>query len=124
MVVAIPPPLVVQGDDEEVGAFQIGKGGLAVGRAIAQNGIAQGRTQAVEEGGVEEEGLDGGGLLVQHFFDEVIQHKVVAPREGVDEVGRLFVPLLALHGEGGQLQTRNPPFGACFEGGNFGGREG
>jgi hypothetical protein len=43
MVIAVPTPLVVQGDDEQIGAFEIFQEGLGVrGQGIRDQGI---RTQ-------------------------------------------------------------------------------
>src|SRR5690349_14290870 len=44
MVIAVPTPLVVQGNDEQVGAFEVFQGGLPGNRGVKQNGITQGAT--------------------------------------------------------------------------------
>jgi hypothetical protein len=49
---------------------------------------------------MEQERLDGGGLAVQDFFHQIVQHKPVAAGERLNEVGGVR---LALHREGGQL---------------------
>src|ERR1700730_5477254 len=47
LVIAIPTPLVVQGDEEQVGVFDRLEGCLPGTRGGEQNGITQGATQAV-----------------------------------------------------------------------------
>ena len=37
--------------------------------------------------GAQQEGLDGFGLALQDFFQQVVQHKVVAAGEGLDKAG-------------------------------------
>ena len=39
MVIAVPAPLIVQGDEEQVGVFEIFQGCLPRSRWVAQNGI-------------------------------------------------------------------------------------
>ena len=63
--------------------------------------ITQGGGQAVQDGGLEQEGLDASGLTVQDFFDQVVQYVAVAAREGLDEAGGI---LSLLHGHRCQLQ--------------------
>src|SRR5438477_8874988 len=49
LVIAVPAPLVVQGDEEQVGAFEILEGFLPGNRGIHQNGITQRAAQTVED---------------------------------------------------------------------------
>src|SRR6059058_4878781 len=49
LVIAVPPPLVVQGDEEQVGAFDILEGFLPGTRGVQQNGITKRAAQAVED---------------------------------------------------------------------------
>ena len=51
-------------------------------------------------------------LALKNFFDQIVQHKTVAAGESLDKTGGVFPPL---HGEGGQLQTGDPAFGAGFQ---------
>ena len=61
VVIAIPAPLVVEGDDEQVGALD-GLQGLVTGAGRgAQDRIAQGAAQAVEDGGAQQERPDSAG---------------------------------------------------------------
>ena len=108
-------PLVVQGDDEQVGAFEIFQGFLPGSRGVEQNSITQGTAQAIEDGGAQQESLDAFGLLLQDFFHQIVQHEMVAAGEGLDETGGV---LMSLHGKRGQLQAGNPAFGAGFQRGD------
>src|SRR5436189_5790493 len=49
MVIAVPTPLVVQGDEEQVGVFDILEGCLPGTRGVQQNGITQRATQTIED---------------------------------------------------------------------------
>ncbi len=91
MVIAVPTPLVVQGDDEQVGLFEIFQGLLPV--VLAGERIAQGAGQSVEDGSLQQESLDAFGLLFQDFLDQIVQHETVAASERVDEAGNVFSPL-------------------------------
>src|SRR5438128_850229 len=68
MVIAVPPPLVVQRDNEQVGAFERVEDGLPRRRGIEQDGITQGAAEAVEDRCVQQERLDVFGLLPEDFF--------------------------------------------------------
>src|SRR5688572_20836038 len=81
MVITVPAPLVVQRDDEQVGAFKIFQGFLAGTIRVEQNRITQGATQTVEDGGTQQESLNSFGLLVQDFFNQVVHHEMVAAGE-------------------------------------------
>ena len=50
VVIAVPAPLVVQGDDEKVGPLEILQGLLAGGRGVEQHRITELATEAVEDG--------------------------------------------------------------------------
>ena len=56
-----------------------------------QNSITQRAAQGVEDGRAQQESLDAFGLLSQHFFDQVVQHEMVAAGEGLNETGRVRV---------------------------------
>jgi len=127
-VIAVPAPLVVQRDDEQVSAFEVLQGGLTIVQApgdllppgSGENGITQGTTHAAKDGGAQQKCLDTRGLPLQHFFDQVIQHEMVAAGERLDEAGGVLMPL---HRERGHLQAGNPAFGAGFQRGDLPGRE-
>src|SRR3984893_11890932 len=50
LVIAVPAPLVVQRDEEQVGVFDILEGCLPGTRGVQQNGITKRAAQAVEDG--------------------------------------------------------------------------
>ena len=64
MVIAVPAPLVVLRDDEQVGALEIFQGCLPGNGWVEQNGIAKRPAHAVEDGSAQQESLDTFGLLV------------------------------------------------------------
>ena len=112
MVIAVPAPLVVQGHDEQVGAFEIFQGCLPGSSRIEQNGITQGARHAVEDRCAQQEILDAFGLLPEDFFNQIVQHEMVAAGERCDEAGGVF---MSLHGKCSQLQAGNPAFGARLQ---------
>lgn len=97
MVIAVPAPLVVQRDEEQVDAFEIAQRFLPGNRGVEQHGITEGTAQAVEDRRAQEESLDACGLLVQDFFDQIVHHETVAAGEGCDEAGGVIMPP---HGNG------------------------
>ena len=75
MVIAVPMPLVVQGDDEQVGLFEIFQGFLPGSIGVAQNGssyetdgITKGAAQAVEDGRAQQKSLNAFGLPVKDWM--------------------------------------------------------
>jgi hypothetical protein len=68
MVIAVPAPLVIEGNDEQVGVFEVFQGRLTRGGGVGQDGIAQGTAETVEDGRAEKESLDAFGLPFQDFL--------------------------------------------------------
>ena len=93
MVIAVPTPLVVQGDEEQVGVFEIFQGFLPGTRGVEQNGITQGARHPVEDGRAQQERLDAFGLLPEDFFHQIVQHEMVAAGERSDEAGGVLLSL-------------------------------
>jgi hypothetical protein len=118
VVVAVPLPLVIEWDDEQVVALQ----GREHRAAAVQpgDGVAQRPGQPVEEGGAQQEFSDSVRLVLQHLLHQVVDEESVAAGEGGDEAGDV---LLLPQREGGQLQTGDPPFGAGLEGDDVVSRE-
>src|SRR6266567_3637216 len=52
VVIAVPAPLVVQGDEEQIGAFEVFQGGLPARCGVENHYITQGSRHPVEDGGV------------------------------------------------------------------------
>ena len=120
MVIAVPAPLVVQGDDEQVGSLEILQGLLAGGRGVEQHGITERAAEPIEDGRPQQEGLDGFGLPLEDLLDQVVEHEVVAAGERRDEAGDVVA---ALQRDRGQLQAGDPALGAGFQRGDVVGRE-
>ena len=93
MVVTVPTPLIIQGDDEQVGVFEKFQGLLTVG--IGEECFTHRAAHALQDRGTQQEGLDAFGLLVKNFSQQIIQHEVMAAGESPDETGDVFS---ALHG--------------------------
>ena len=108
------------------GSWELGAGGrnaLAIPCLpfpIRQHGIAQRAAHAPKDGGAQQKRLHVGRLAVQHLFQQVIEHKVVAAAERADKAGRVGV---ALQRKRGQLQAGDPALGARLQRGHVGGGE-
>ena len=105
-----PEPFVVQGNEEKVGPLQLLQHRVAA--APARYGIAQGPAEAIEDGGLEQEGLDVIGLFPQYLFGQVVEYVAVGTGEGRNEAGDI---LLSSYGERGQLQPGDPALGALSQ---------
>ncbi len=110
-MIAIPAPLVVQRHEKQIGALQGFQNLLAI--VFTGQRITQRTGQLIQNGRFLQKRLHMRRLLMQHLFQQVIQHEAVAAGEGLDEIGHIF---LAAHGECGHLQPGNPTFGARFQG--------
>ena len=93
MVIAVPAPLVVLGDDEQVGVFEIFQGCLPGNRWVEQNGITKRSAHAVEDGSAQQESLDAFGLLLQDLFKQIVHHETMAAGERLDKTGGVLMPL-------------------------------
>src|SRR5687767_4858745 len=95
MVIAVPTPLVVQRNDEQVGPLEILESFLPGSRpgGVKQNSITKGTAQAVEDGCAQQERLNAFGLLSQDFFHQIVHHKMVATGERFNEAGRVLTSL-------------------------------
>ena len=83
LVIAIPAPLPIERNQEQVLTLQLVQHQLAVGgirrRIVAeQEGIAERAGQLIEDGGVQQEALDMARLLLEHIFDQVIEDEAMA----------------------------------------------
>ncbi len=120
VVVAVPPALVVERDDEQVLALEGLEHRLTVGPT--GQGVAETAGQLVEHGGVEQERADLVRLPVQDLLDEVVEDEPMASGEGLDEPGDVSGAVgRAGMGPGrqrGQLQPGRPPLGARLERGH------
>ncbi len=120
MVVAIPPALVVERDDEQVLALERLQHRLTVG--TTGQGVAQPSGQLVEDGGVEQERAYLVRLPVQHLLDEVVEDESMASRERLDELRDVAGPVggagMGAGRQRSQLQSGRPPLGARLERGH------
>src|SRR5262249_3178953 len=119
VVVAVPLPLVVEGDDEQVLALEDLEPLAAV--VAAGERVAQRTSQLREHGGVEEEPANVLGLAAEPLLDQGVQDEAVAAGERVDEAGHArSVPGagVAAGRQGGQLQPGGPSLGAVLERGD------
>ena len=100
MMVAIPVALIVQRHDKQIGALQLLQNKLAVAPrglttvrhvtlsrlrgshaqsfSASRHGITQRAAHAVEDGGLEQEGLDVGRLGREHLGRQIIHDIAVA----------------------------------------------
>ena len=83
MVVAVPAPLVVERDQEQVRPVQLLEHRLAAG--LAGHGVAQRAGEPVEDGGLEQEPAHRLGLPVEDLLDEVVHDEPVVAGEPGDE---------------------------------------
>jgi hypothetical protein len=118
VVVAVPLPPVVQGDDEEVGALERRQHVAAVG--AAGDGVAQRAREPVEDSGVQQEPADRVGLVLQDLLDQVVHDVPVVAGEPGDEPRGV---LTSAEGERGELQRGDPPLRPLLQCGDVGGGE-
>jgi hypothetical protein len=111
VVVAVPPAAVVERDQEQVPPIESLQRGPAIG--LTCDGIAQRTAEPVEDGSLQQEGLDGGRLPLQHLLHQVVDDEAGVSREAGDEVGGVVPPL---HRQRRQLERGDPPFGATLQG--------
>src|SRR6516165_5887416 len=93
VMIAVPPPLMVQRDEEQVGVFEVFQGGLSRNSRVEHNSLTQRTAETVENGGAQQERLDVLGLLLKDFFHQVVHHELVAACERGDEAGDVLQPL-------------------------------
>ncbi len=89
MVIAVPAALTIQGDDEQVGAFEILQG-LLTGRDGSLATASHRGPHMRSRMRCAAKSLDVFGLLVQDFLHQVIQHEMVAAGKGLDKAGDVF----------------------------------
>ena len=106
VVIPEPPVLVVQRDQEQVGAVDLADQPGAVGPTGER--VAQRRAHAVEDRGRQQEVADLGGLSGQHLLAEVVDDVPVRAGEPLDEI-RTVRPVA--QPQRGQLQSGGPSLG-------------
>jgi hypothetical protein len=99
VVIAVPPSLVVQRNEEQGWRGRDSGGCLArKQRDRAARHRRGDRRQAVEDRRAQQERLDALGLLLQNFFKEVVRDEMVAARERLDEAGGVVLSLQGKRG--------------------------
>ncbi|MBV9169576.1 MAG: hypothetical protein JOZ81_05780 [Chloroflexi bacterium] len=93
VVVAVPAPLPVERDEEQVGAFELGQHVRSGHGRVSEHRVAERPTQALEDGRPQQEGFDGGRLALENLFDQVVQHEVMPAGERRDEAGDVVLVL-------------------------------
>ena len=84
VVVAVPPPLVVEGDDEQVRALEDREHVVSV--VPAGERVTQRAGEPAEDRRVEQEGARLRRLAVQDLLDEIVEDEAVAPGERLDDL--------------------------------------
>ncbi len=126
MVIAIPAALVVQRHHKHIGVLQAlqqhlrkrvrRRAGVWRERrgacTVEHERITQRAAHAVQDGGLQQEGLDVRWLACEDFVGQILAHEAVAAAERADEAGPV-VPLA--HRQRGQLQAGDPALGARLQ---------
>src|SRR3712207_8231086 len=103
VMVTVPNPLVVQGDDQQVIPLKPLKHPLSV--VSSGYRVAQGAAETVQDRGLQQEHLHRFALSLQDLFGQEVEDVAVAAGEGPDEVRDV---LAFPHRERSQLQGRDP----------------
>jgi hypothetical protein len=82
VVVAVPLPMVVERDEEQVGPLQRHQPRRAAG--LTGDGVAQPTGEPVEDGGPQQEAAHVGGLAGQHLLGQVVHDEPVVAGEPGD----------------------------------------
>ncbi|MCY1425594.1 hypothetical protein D9M71_413850 [compost metagenome] len=109
-MVAVPAPLVVLGDEEELGLLRAGQQRRAV--VALQHVIAERRAEFVEQAAADQEVAQFLRLARQHVFQQVVAERRIGAVEGLDEALCIGA---ALQRQGHQPERRDPAFGALLQ---------
>src|SRR5512139_2938620 len=91
VMVAEPPGLVVQWENEDVRPLQRHKQGLPI--LASGKSLAQSRVQALQDGSLQQECPHILRLLCKNFLEQVFRHIDVAAGKSLDEPGNVTAPL-------------------------------
>src|SRR3990172_5736056 len=97
-MVAIPMPVVVEREQEQVRALEVFEHPLTL--ELAGEGVAQRAGEAIQNRGLAQEGLYVGRLLLENLLSQIVHDVTVAAGERADE--RQAVGAIP-HGQRGQL---------------------
>ena len=84
VVVAVPPPLLIEGNNEQVGALEDPEHVVSV--VPAGQRVAQQAGQLAEDRRVEQEGAHLWRLAVQDLLDEIVEDEAMASGERLDDL--------------------------------------
>jgi hypothetical protein len=90
-MIAIPIPLVIQGDEGKVDLLQALQGRLAF--VLAGNGVAKRATETVQDRGLQQEIPGAFRSLLQNFIGEIVQNEPVTTGEIGDEIRQVVATL-------------------------------
>src|SRR3990170_545381 len=85
VVITIPLALIVERDEEQVTSLQGFQHSPAA--ILCGHGVTQGTTQAVENGGLQQEIAHALGLAFEDFPDQIVEHKAVTASKSLDKTG-------------------------------------
>ena len=91
VVIAIPMAPVIERNDKEIAALEGLQPRLAV--LLARDGIAEGSTQPVENGRLEQEAADWLRLALKNLFHQVVHNIPVVPGKRPDEAMNVLAVL-------------------------------
>src|SRR6266508_3262803 len=113
LVVAVPAPLIIQCDEEEIGALDRLQQLLAV--RLARHRLAQRTAQAFKDRRTEQERADGLGLSKEHLINQVVHDQSMTAAEGLDEGRAVCLIVPSSKRQASELQPGDPAFGPCFK---------
>src|SRR5215469_12852724 len=108
-VVPVPRPARVQGDDEQVGAFELLKDALRPART--GDGVTEPGAHPVKDRGPGQERADVRRLRLKDLGDQIVGYLAVVTRERLDLPVKVLV---TAQGQSGEVQTRGPSLGALL----------
>src|SRR5579859_855897 len=110
VVIAVPLPLIVQGEQKEIGLFQPLEHHLPL--RLACHRLTERPTEMLQNGSLEQEALHVRRLARQYLLGQVVNDETVRTCE---RLHKMRYVLTALQRERSQLEASNPAFGACFK---------
>jgi hypothetical protein len=102
VMVAVLVPVVIEGNQEQVPAFQFLQDRLTVNPfpGLSNDGLAERAAKALEDGGPKQKGAHRLGLPLEDLFEQILHDAMMAPGERRDKIVSIRT---ALHGKCGQL---------------------
>jgi hypothetical protein len=91
MMEAVPATLLVEGNEEQVGAFQLFEHLLAIG--IPGESVAELAAEPLQDGGPEQEGPHPLWLALEHLLAQVVEHVAMGSTEAFQECVWVGSPL-------------------------------